>query len=568
MLRDRESASLRRFRFGLLIAAGACVVGWTGDGQGASLRRLTEIPGVETAFPVDQDFGIEPAFVAVGERLFFWALLGPEGGHGNTGLYVTDGTSKGTQVLREFRAPWSSPHGWSTPQELTAFGNRLFFSASDPEHGRELWVSDGTSAGTVPLTDAAPGDDSSWPRDLTVLGERLFFASLGGLWVSDGSAEGTHLFHEARISRWSYFAVQNLTVVGDRIFYTMVDDPEDGTGLWVSDGTVEGTIRVPGVDLGNVSRFVAVGERIFFVKRIPQRAGYALWVSDGTREGTQALVSRRFPDHYWWPDSLTAFTNRLVFSASHPEQGQELWVSDGTSLGTFLLKDIHPGIGSSHPQGFTALSDRLFFSAYEPQHGSELWVSDGTGDGTVLFKDVVLGSSGGGPNNFTRVGDRLFFFVSDPQHGQGLWVSDGSSLGTRSMADILPGNVDSLPSHLTSTRNRLFFTARDGEYGEQLWVLDLDETPSVFRLGECDDDGEVNLADALCSLNWLFFSGNTPGCIAALNVNGDAAVDIADPIALLSLLFDGGLTLGRPDRECFSVVDSELACMIPLASCQ
>jgi ELWxxDGT repeat protein len=37
----------------------------------------------------------------------------------------------------------------SGPLYLTEVGSRLFFNARDDGHGRRLWRSDGTSAGTV-----------------------------------------------------------------------------------------------------------------------------------------------------------------------------------------------------------------------------------------------------------------------------------------------------------------------------------------------------------------------------------------------------------------------------------
>jgi ELWxxDGT repeat protein len=36
-------------------------------------------------------------------------------------------------------------------------GGKLFFTAGDGVHGRELWTSDGTEAGTVLVKDIKPG---------------------------------------------------------------------------------------------------------------------------------------------------------------------------------------------------------------------------------------------------------------------------------------------------------------------------------------------------------------------------------------------------------------------------
>ena len=51
------------------------------------------------------------------------------------------------------------------------------FVAPDPAGGLELWRSDGTTGGTWPLYDIAPGAPGSSPSLLTVSGSRLFFVA-------------------------------------------------------------------------------------------------------------------------------------------------------------------------------------------------------------------------------------------------------------------------------------------------------------------------------------------------------------------------------------------------------
>ena len=76
---------------------------------------------------------------------------------------------------------------------------RIVFQAATGTAGRELWVTDGTAAGTSLLLDIDPGTSSSGPMLFTgVGGGRLVFTAYTGaegreLWVTDGTAAGTSL---------------------------------------------------------------------------------------------------------------------------------------------------------------------------------------------------------------------------------------------------------------------------------------------------------------------------------------------------------------------------------------
>ena len=55
----------------------------------------------------------------------------------------------------------------SSPFNLTAAGDKLFFVADDGTAGAELWMSDGSEAGTLLVSDLKSGEDSSLPSQLT-----------------------------------------------------------------------------------------------------------------------------------------------------------------------------------------------------------------------------------------------------------------------------------------------------------------------------------------------------------------------------------------------------------------
>ncbi len=70
--------------------------------------------------------------------------------------------------------------------------------------------------------------------------------------------------------------------------------------------------------------------------------------------------------------------------------------------------------------------------------------------------------------------------------------------------------------------------------------------PTVFKRGDSDGNGDVDLSDAIVTLGYLFLGDRQPSCLDAADVNDSGAVDIADPIGLLSFAFLGGTAPGIP----------------------
>ena len=58
---------------------------------------------------------------------------------------MTDGTNSGTQLVKDINAGATG----SNPQSLVSYADKLFFTATDAYNGISLFVSNGTSAGTM-----------------------------------------------------------------------------------------------------------------------------------------------------------------------------------------------------------------------------------------------------------------------------------------------------------------------------------------------------------------------------------------------------------------------------------
>ncbi|HSS51764.1 MAG TPA: hypothetical protein VLX28_22705, partial [Thermoanaerobaculia bacterium] len=182
------------------------------------------------------DLGVrEPlGFTTAVGRLWFAARLAGDAVE-RWWLWTSDGTLEGTRRLpAEVRR--ESLH-IDEELQLTALAGRVYFAGEDDRHGRELWSSDGTVAGTAPILDLAPGPADGAPlSNVVVWHGRLYFAANDmqhgtELWSSDGTAAGTRLeFDLFPGPRWSWPG--DLRVAGDRLYFAAQDESH-GRELWV-----------------------------------------------------------------------------------------------------------------------------------------------------------------------------------------------------------------------------------------------------------------------------------------------------------------------------------------------
>ncbi|MEN9871399.1 MAG: hypothetical protein RLZZ171_2391, partial [Cyanobacteriota bacterium] len=132
--------------------------------------------------------------------------------------------------------------------------DKLYFAAYDGEN-TGLYVSDGTAEGTQlfdPGNDRDGNSQLPYPNDLVEFNGKLYFTADDGehgqeLFVSDGTAEGTQLVADLNPGENSAFSpdslfATNLTVVGDELFFG-ADNGETGIELFklTVDDSTDGT---------------------------------------------------------------------------------------------------------------------------------------------------------------------------------------------------------------------------------------------------------------------------------------------------------------------------------------
>src|SRR2546426_8726515 len=93
---------------------------------------------------------------------------------------------------------------------------------------------------------------------------------------------------------------------------------------------------------------------------------------------------------------------------------------------------------------------------------------------------------------------------------------------------------------------KTFLCSRTGGYRAQeaaeLGPPIRDQTgETAFHRGEATADGQLDLADAVFTLGYLFLGEAQPTCLKAADANGDGSLDVSDPIGPPSYLFSGGI---------------------------
>ncbi|MCB1007544.1 MAG: hypothetical protein KDB94_01480, partial [Acidobacteria bacterium] len=96
-------------------------------------------------------------------------------------LWATNGTPSGTLPVPE---PWPGPAS-SVPSRPVVVGNAAYFAATDPSHGREVFRLDLVTGVQSRLSDTAPGARSSQVRGVEAAGDKLFFDGNDGLHGSE-----------------------------------------------------------------------------------------------------------------------------------------------------------------------------------------------------------------------------------------------------------------------------------------------------------------------------------------------------------------------------------------------
>lgn len=474
---------------------------WTSDGTEAGTVMIKNING-----SFGSSIAYNSRFIKFNNAIYFVAN---DSAHGDE-IWRSDGTLNGTNILKDINDGDASI--WIEKFHVDEVNNKLlFYTSSTNSSEKTLWVSDGTALGTFELSKI---------KDSNISGLIESFVSVNGvtivsgeddihgneLWVTDGTIAGTSFFVDLNYSNGSY-PTKFTNVDGDLFFKAR--GKEYGYQLFKSDGTKSGTFMIKDIhpDYDNItedSEMESINGTLFF-SAIDGVHGYELWKSDGSESGTVMVKDINPGSKSSMTDfqPLTVINDVLYFYADDGVHGFELWRSDGSESGTYMIKDIETGSKyyyNSYPRNFVLLNGKVYFIAHDSTSGPALWTTNGTELGTIKIdspKDLEL----------IKVVDDKLFMVGDyslATYGRYLWVSDGTASGTSPIKSFGRGDI----ILMAELNKQLFFVATNPDNGRRAFyktdgtldgtvlLLDLFEHPTLL-------EGDIRIV--LTCGNYVYF---------------------------------------------------------------
>ena len=294
---------------------------------------------------------------------------------------------------------------------IAPLGESVVFTRTFPQGGPELWISDGTTHGTLPIRQAPLG-----PEDWTAINP-----------VSFGEGE------DAKVAFYRFDTLEG-----------------EFREVWVTDGTDAGTLRVaPSTDKRYIHSLTATTDGVFFIE------GYdtaELIFSDGTQAGTRSLnpSAEETPTRFTAP--TIAFTSGAwcYFTANT----NEIWRSDGTEAGTTKIATF-PLTGPGYLSAWAAGTQMFVAFRQSNLDNQRLWSCPLEG-GTITHLYPPAGVNSWRLDRATTLGGQFFFLIRDADNAHHLMASDGTVAGTREIPVPIPAGDEFYDLEFTRWHGALY----------------------------------------------------------------------------------------------------------------
>ena len=347
------------------------------------------------------------------------------------------------------------------------------------------------------------------------------------LWVSDGTVAGTKAITSFAKTIFNTSLINQTAQLHNELYFTLdvfgTDTPELTTQVFKTDGTAAGTKVVfsvpkdPESTVTSISQLSANAAGVFVVTASlqQQQTRQQLWYWDQQ----QLTALSELTDVY----DFVRFSDGIAYIS-----GGSIYRSNGTAAGTGLLLKLPPPTGPN--EGFNHLTVTpdfryLFFSGKDDSDKIRLWRSDGSGAGTVVIGQPLS----------------AFNFALHAQVGQDVYLTTYHSISNLNYVEQLSRYsltdttaVDIYSQRIADLNNLLPVVAAQGRIfiGSKLQLPSFGGPYVTANLddGDFDKDGVLNKDDVfpLHPDEFADFDGDRLGDNADPDDDNDEAVDTAD----------------------------------------
>lgn len=403
------------------------------DGAGANkLFRLADLSGnVQELAHVGGPAGYTTTnggIITSGDNIYFFAQ---QAGSTNHLLWCV----RPGQVAEQLAViPYAILYGYVG---IPLANGRLLFPGHDAAGGYELWITDGTAGGTQRLKDINPGTATSFGSPFPIFqgfpfnGKAYFLANDGTngpqLWVSDGTEAGTQQFTTINPAS----ATGSITLLWSKNTERFVVTAN--TGLIASDGTTAGTSLIhPGnyamAHIPGLNYHTDANGWMYFSAL--ESSDWKLYRTLGTSSSTQLVLEGDVPNQGF--PYMTDLGGMLYVLAGDGNQNTVLARIDPAAQSLAIVKTFTStqGInGVSNFHGFRNDGQHMYFMGRADAHARQYWKSDGTEAGTVMVHEFMPTTINGGPDaadgNMIVFNNTFVYSANDAGVGLELFAGEG-----------------------------------------------------------------------------------------------------------------------------------------------
>ncbi len=367
-------------------------------------------------------------------------------------LWISDGTEEGTYMVKDINEVGdSSPVGFTQVNENQFIFAAYTFESSyyGSEAQRWLWVSDGTEEGTQLIKECKmmyPGQDNNAERwaPYVRVGRKVFFkaddidGTMGGeLWVTDGTTEGTIFLKDINIEETTLGTADSAldhfaNFYNEKLFFKAWT-LDSGNEPWASDGTPEGTYQIYDSNptfaesgIGNGGNLTMVGaepyDGKYYFRSEDVDIGTELActnLEEGNFKTFDILTNTPTSSNSSYPDPGVVFDGVYMFCASsgfdatlENNYGGELHYTDGENV--YLQSDLAPGTQSNWVKELTVVSGSLYWwneSTEDAERATKLYRIDNKDEFPVRVTNLF--ADGDQIHTLRNLGGDLIFTTSN-----------------------------------------------------------------------------------------------------------------------------------------------------------